>query len=94
MSGNLPKLDLQMMRRAVRLAMNGRGDVEPNPMVGCVLVKNGRIIGEGASVMLETPEGNAILRVARIRDGAVEFRYASQTISVLSSVNGSPLKPP
>ena len=27
--------------------MNGRGYVEPNPMVGCVLVKNGQTIGEG-----------------------------------------------
>lgn len=27
--------------------MNGRGHVEPNPMVGCVLVKNGQVIGEG-----------------------------------------------
>ena len=47
-----------------------------------VAVVNGRIIGEGASVTLETPEGNAILRVARIRDGAVEFRSGGQTISV------------
>src|SRR5689334_2477410 len=41
------ELDVQMMRRALRLAMNGRGSVEPNPMVGCVLVKQGRVIGEG-----------------------------------------------
>ena len=27
--------------------MNGRGHVEPNPMVGCVLVRGGRVIGEG-----------------------------------------------
>ena len=47
-----------------------------------VAVVNGRIIGEGASVTLETPDGNATLRVARIRDGAVEFRYGGQTISV------------
>lgn len=39
--------DLPWMRRAVRLAMNGRGGVEPNPMVGCVIVKDGRAIGEG-----------------------------------------------
>lgn len=39
--------DELFLRRAIRLAMNGRGLVEPNPMVGCVLVKNGQIIGEG-----------------------------------------------
>lgn len=40
-------LDEQFIRRAIRLAMNGRGRVEPNPMVGCVIVKDGRVIGEG-----------------------------------------------
>jgi diaminohydroxyphosphoribosylaminopyrimidine deaminase/5-amino-6-(5-phosphoribosylamino)uracil reductase len=39
--------DEEYLSRAIRLAMNGRGRVEPNPMVGCVLVKNGRVIGEG-----------------------------------------------
>jgi diaminohydroxyphosphoribosylaminopyrimidine deaminase / 5-amino-6-(5-phosphoribosylamino)uracil reductase len=32
---------------AARLALRGAGRVEPNPMVGCVLVKNGEIIGLG-----------------------------------------------
>src|SRR5438093_2770253 len=41
------EIDVQHLRRAIRLAMNGRGAVEPNPMVGCVIVKVGRIIGEG-----------------------------------------------
>ena len=35
------------MRRALQLAARGRGAVEPNPMVGCVIVKDGRVIGEG-----------------------------------------------
>lgn len=35
------------MRRALHLAARGLGRVEPNPLVGAVLVKGGRIIGEG-----------------------------------------------
>jgi diaminohydroxyphosphoribosylaminopyrimidine deaminase/5-amino-6-(5-phosphoribosylamino)uracil reductase len=42
-----PEIDQQFLRRAIRLAMNGRGFVEPNPMVACVLVKGGRVVGEG-----------------------------------------------
>src|ERR1700685_4123047 len=39
--------DEQFLSRAIHLAMKGRGHVEPNPMVGCVIVKNGKVIGEG-----------------------------------------------
>ncbi len=35
------------MRRALELARQGEGYVSPNPMVGCVVVKDGRIISEG-----------------------------------------------
>jgi len=35
------------MSRAIELAKQGRGRVSPNPMVGCVLVHDGDIIGEG-----------------------------------------------
>lgn len=35
------------MRRALRLAARGQGYVEPNPMVGCVIVNDGRVVGEG-----------------------------------------------
>jgi diaminohydroxyphosphoribosylaminopyrimidine deaminase/5-amino-6-(5-phosphoribosylamino)uracil reductase len=37
----------QAMRRALELAQKGLGSVEPNPAVGCVLLKDGRLIGEG-----------------------------------------------
>lgn len=35
------------MRRALELARRGEGHTSPNPMVGCVVVKDGRIISEG-----------------------------------------------
>ena len=35
------------MRRCLTLARKGLGRVSPNPMVGCVIVKDGKIIGEG-----------------------------------------------
>jgi len=36
-----------LMRRAHDLALNGAGLVSPNPLVGCVIVKDDKIIGEG-----------------------------------------------
>jgi diaminohydroxyphosphoribosylaminopyrimidine deaminase / 5-amino-6-(5-phosphoribosylamino)uracil reductase len=39
--------DEKHLRRALTLAARGQGRVEPNPMVGCVIVKHGRVIGEG-----------------------------------------------
>ena len=41
------KTDLRWMRAALHLARRGRGATSPNPMVGAVLVKNGKIIGRG-----------------------------------------------
>ena len=35
------------MKRAIELAEKGRGFTSPNPMVGAVVVKDGRIVGEG-----------------------------------------------
>lgn len=37
----------QFMNRALELARMGSGMVNPNPLVGAVIVKNGKIIGEG-----------------------------------------------
>ena len=39
--------DEHYMRRALILAKRGEGYTSPNPMVGAVIVKDGRIIGEG-----------------------------------------------
>lgn len=40
-------MEEEYMRRALELAQKGIGKTSPNPMVGAVLVKDGRIIGEG-----------------------------------------------
>jgi len=35
------------MKRCIEIAKNGLGNTAPNPMVGCVIVSNDKIIGEG-----------------------------------------------
>jgi len=35
------------MELAIKLAEKGRGSTSPNPMVGCIVVKRGRIVGKG-----------------------------------------------
>lgn len=40
-------MDEKYMLRAIELAMKGEGSVNPNPLVGAVIVKNNKIIGEG-----------------------------------------------
>jgi diaminohydroxyphosphoribosylaminopyrimidine deaminase/5-amino-6-(5-phosphoribosylamino)uracil reductase len=40
-------IDKTMMRRALELAVLGRGYVEPNPLVGSVIVRSKQIVGEG-----------------------------------------------
>ena len=37
----------EYMRRALALAQRGAGHVNPNPMVGCVIVKDGAVVGRG-----------------------------------------------
>ena len=41
------KIEERYMYRAIELAKKGYGRVNPNPLVGAVIVKNGEIIGEG-----------------------------------------------
>ena len=45
----------KMMKRALALARRGIGRTSPNPAVGCVIVRNGEIVGEGWHRKAETP---------------------------------------
>lgn len=60
------------MRRALELARRGEGCTSPNPMVGCVVVKDGRIISEGYHERYGEyhAERNALLRCREDPSGA------------------------
>ena len=47
--------DAELMSLALRLARRAEGRVEPNPMVGCVLTRNGKIIGRHRSTGIGRP---------------------------------------
>lgn len=49
--------DTDHMQTALRLARRGLGSVEPNPAVGCVIVKDGAVIGEGFHGRFGGPHG-------------------------------------
>ena len=60
------------MQEALELAARGRGRVEPNPMVGCVLVKCGRVVGRGWHQAFGGPhaEVNALADAGPAAEGA------------------------
>lgn len=60
------------MKRALELARRGEGRVSPNPMVGCVAVKDGRIIAEGYHEQYGGyhAERNALLHCTENPEGA------------------------
>jgi diaminohydroxyphosphoribosylaminopyrimidine deaminase/5-amino-6-(5-phosphoribosylamino)uracil reductase len=52
------------MARAVALAERGRGTASPNPMVGAVLVLDGRVVGEGFHRAAGEPHAEAVALAA------------------------------
>lgn len=52
--------DERWMRRALALAARGLGETNPNPMVGCVIVKDGRVVGEGYHARAGRPHAEVL----------------------------------
>ncbi len=67
--------DERWMKRALRLAEKGRGRTSPNPMVGAVLVKNGKSVGEGYHVKAGTDHAEiiALKRAGEEARGAILY---------------------
>ena len=53
------------MRRALELARNGWGRTHPNPMVGAVVVEEGRVVGEGFHEQDGGPHAERLALLAR-----------------------------
>jgi diaminohydroxyphosphoribosylaminopyrimidine deaminase/5-amino-6-(5-phosphoribosylamino)uracil reductase len=62
----------KFMKAAIRLAKKGVGKVSPNPLVGAVLVKGGKIIGKGHHNIFGGPhaEINALAKAGKMARGA------------------------
>lgn len=67
--------DSQYMQRALELAASGWGWVNPNPLVGAVIVKDGRIIGEGYHRRFGAPhaEREALASCSESPEGATLY---------------------
>jgi len=70
--------DEDFMRRALKLARKGQGYTSPNPMVGALVVKNGRIIGEGYHRRC----GTAHAEVNAIRNAGPEAQDATLYVTL------------
>lgn len=87
MSG-FSSLDHQFMGRAIALARRGLFTTDPNPRVGCVLVKEGEIIGEGYHV--RAGEGHAEVNALKQAGDQVRGATAYVTLEPCSHYGRTP----
>ncbi len=52
--------DRYFIKKTLNLALNARGRTSPNPMVGAIIVRNGKVISEGYHKMAGTPHAEVI----------------------------------
>ena len=69
------------MRRALALAARARGRTSPNPMVGCVIERDGAVIGEG----YHTRAGQPHAEVEAVRAAGEEIAGATVYVRNLVS---------
>ncbi|WPO99485.1 bifunctional diaminohydroxyphosphoribosylaminopyrimidine deaminase/5-amino-6-(5-phosphoribosylamino)uracil reductase RibD [Pseudomonas sp. HR96] len=72
------QIDLQHMARALELARQGVYSTHPNPRVGCVIVRDGQVVGEGWHV--RAGEGHA--EVHALRQAAEQARGATAYVTL------------
>jgi diaminohydroxyphosphoribosylaminopyrimidine deaminase/5-amino-6-(5-phosphoribosylamino)uracil reductase len=70
--------DAQHLMRAIELAGRARGQTSPNPMVGAVVVKDGRVLGEG----ITQPPGESHAEVMALEEAAGHTAGATMYVSL------------
>lgn len=71
-------LDQHFMRYALRLGRRGQGVTWPNPSVGCVLVKEGRVVGLGVTA----PSGRPHAEVIALTQAQTQARGATAYVTL------------
>lgn len=80
--------DIEWMTRALRLAARGLYTTTPNPRVGCVIVNNGQVVGEGAH--LKAGEPHAEVHALRAAGEQVRGATAYVTLEPCSHFGRTP----
>jgi diaminohydroxyphosphoribosylaminopyrimidine deaminase / 5-amino-6-(5-phosphoribosylamino)uracil reductase len=70
--------DIAYMQRAIRLARRGRFTTDPNPNVGCVIVKDKQIVGEG----WHQRAGQAHAEVNALKQAGSEAKHATAYVTL------------
>lgn len=70
--------DDQWMARALALAERARGLTDPNPAVGCVLVRDGEVVGQGAT----SPPGGPHAEAAALAEAGERARGATAYVTL------------
>lgn len=70
--------DEQFMKLCFKLALKGRGFVSPNPLVGAVVVKEGRVIGKGYHPSFGAPHAE----IFALQDAKEELRGATLYVNL------------
>ena len=67
--------DQGFMAKALRLGENGRYSAHPNPCVGCVLVRRGKVVGEGFHLLAGQghAEANALAAAGIDARGSIAY---------------------
>ncbi|MCY7408314.1 MAG: bifunctional diaminohydroxyphosphoribosylaminopyrimidine deaminase/5-amino-6-(5-phosphoribosylamino)uracil reductase RibD [Alkalinema sp. CAN_BIN05] len=89
--------DRYYMRRCLDLARSAMGNTAPNPMVGCVIVKDGKIIGEGYHPKAGEPHAEifALRSANQTHEAQTDKATLSATLYVnLEPCNHTGLTPP